>query len=275
MRMTALIDLRWTRRILLAATLLGAGSLAGCGTSLNSTFASLDGPKVDGASFSGDTGSVEPKIDAEKKPASARKAGPAATRVADGLTAAATPGNAGYKIGPQDMLEFSVFKAPELQRVAQVSEEGTINLPLIGEIPASGRTATELERDVAQRLGKKYLQNPQVTIVVREYNSQRVTLEGAIKKPGVYPLKGKTTLLQAVATAEGFSDLAEQTVVIFRQTNGQRTAAKFDITEIRSGSATDPVLQAGDTIVASNSVAKETFQTILKALPLATVFALL
>ncbi|MGC8074605.1 polysaccharide biosynthesis/export family protein, partial [Salmonella enterica] len=73
-----------------------------------------------------------------------------------------------------------------------------------------------------------------VTIVVREYNSQRVTLEGAIKKPGVYPLKGKTTLLQAVATAEGFSDLAEQTVVIFRQTNGQRTAAKFDITEIRS-----------------------------------------
>ena len=63
--------------------------------------------------------------------------------------------------------------------------------------------------------------------------------------------------------------------MIFRQTNGQRTAAKFDITEIRSGAATDPVLQAGDTIVASNSVAKETFQTILKALPLATVFALL
>ncbi|MFM9709597.1 polysaccharide biosynthesis/export family protein, partial [Streptomyces galilaeus] len=86
------------------------------------------------------------------------------------------------------MLEFSVFKAPELQRVVQVSEDGTINLPLIGEIPASGRTATELERDVAQRLGKKYLQSPQVTIVVREYNSQRATLEGAIKKPGVYPL---------------------------------------------------------------------------------------
>lgn len=235
----------------------------------------MDGPKAEGASFSAETGSIDAKVDAEKKPASARKGALAATRVADGLTAAASPGNAGYKIGPQDMLEFSVFKAPELQRVAQVSEEGTINLPLIGEIPASGRTATELERDVAQRLGKKYLQNPQVTIVVREYNSQRVTLEGAIKKPGVYPLKGKTTLLQAVAIAEGFSDLAEQTVVIFRQTNGQRTAAKFDITEIRSGAATDPVLQAGDTIVASNSVAKETFQTILKALPLATVFALL
>jgi polysaccharide export outer membrane protein len=173
------------------------------------------------------------------------------------------------------MLDFSVFKAPELQRTAAVSEDGTINLPLVGEIPASGRTASELERDIAQRLGKKYLQNPQVTIVVREYNSQRITLEGAIKKPGVYPLKGKTTLLQAVATAEGFSDLAEQTVVVFRQTNGQRTAAKFDIAEIRSGSAADPVLQAGDTIVASNSVAKETFQTIIKAIPLATVFALL
>lgn len=259
-------------------TLLGVGSLAGCGTSLNSSFATLDGPKADAAAFSGETGSTVPKPDAEKadkKAASTRRGNSTASRVADTLTAAATPGNTGYKIGPQDMLDFSVFKAPELQRTAAVSEDGTINLPLVGEIPASGRTASELERDIAQRLGKKYLQNPQVTIVVREYNSQRITLEGAIKKPGVYPLKGKTTLLQAVATAEGFSDLAEQTVVVFRQTNGQRTAAKFDIAEIRSGSAADPVLQAGDTIVASNSVAKETFQTIIKAIPLATVFALL
>lgn len=271
--MKALIDLRQARWIVIAATLLGAGSLAGCGTSLNSTFTSLDGPKLDAPAFAGET-PPDKKPEAGKK-ADGAKLSKAAARAAESLTASSTPGNAGYKIGPQDVLDFSVFKAPELQRAAQVSENGTINLPLIGEIQASGHTATELERDVAARLGKKYLQNPQVTIVVREYNSQRVTLEGSIKKPGVYPLRGKTTLLQAVATAEGFTDLAEQTVVIFRQTNGQRSVAKFDIAEIRSGSAADPVLQAGDTIVASNSVAKETFQTILKSLPLATVFALL
>ena len=274
MRMNRRVALRTTARTtLLFAILAGAGSLAGCGTSLNSTFAALDGPKLDAPSLTGDAASPT-KPEAEAKQPSARGSKEAA-KAAEVLTAAATPGNSGYRIGPQDMLEFSVFKAPELQRSVQVSEGGTINLPLIGETKAGGRTATELERDVASKLGKKYLQNPQVTIVVKEYNSQRVTVEGSIKKPGVYPLRGKTTLLQMVATAEGFSELADQTVVIFRQTNGQRTAAKFDIGEIRSGNSTDPVLQSGDTIVAPNSASKETFQTILKALPLAAVFALL
>jgi polysaccharide export outer membrane protein len=258
----------------LSAILTGVGSLAGCAGSLNNTFTNLDAPKLDAAGLSGDSPTLANSMESQKNPKPSRSSRSSAL-AAEALLVSSTPGNSGYKIGPQDLLDFSVFKAPELQRTTQVSENGTINVPLVGEIQAGGRTATEVERDIAARLGKKYLQNPQVTLVVREYNSQRVTVEGSVKKPGVYPLRGRTTLLQAIATAEGFGDLADQTVVIFRQTNGQRTAAKFDVAEIRSGSISDPVVQPGDTIVAPNSVSKEAFQTIIKALPLATVFALM
>lgn len=236
-------------------------SLAGCGNSLSNSFTTLEAPQIETASAGL---SSDPK-----------KRNIATTRAAEKLTASSTPGNQGYKIGPQDTLDFSVYKAQELQRSVQVSETGTINLPLIGEVQAAGRTSQELEREVTAKLGKKYLQKPLVTIVVREYNSQRVTLEGAIKKPGVYPLRGKTTLLQLVAMADGLGDVSDSTVVIFRQANGQKTAAKFDISAIRSGAAADPALQAGDTIVAPTSAMKETFSVILKALPLATVFALI
>lgn len=195
-------------------------------------------------------------------------------KIVEQSTASSQPGNAGYRIGPQDVLEFAVFRAPELQRNMQVSETGGINLPLLGDVQASGKTATELEKDIALRLGKKYLQNPQVSINIREYNSQRITLEGAVKKPGVYPLRGRTTLLQVVAIAEGFTDVGDATVLIFRNEGGQRLAAKFDIAAIRSGASSDPVLQAGDTIVAPTSFTKEAFATIMKAMPLATFAAL-
>src|SRR6185369_9112544 len=127
----------------------------------------------------------------------------------------------------------------------------------------------EVERELVKKYGQKYLQSPQVTVSVREYNSQRVTIEGAVKKPGVYPIRGKASLLQFIATAEGLNDSADSMVLVFRQINGKRSAAKFDMSAIRSGTAADPAILSGDVIVASSSVLKETFNTILKALPLA------
>ena len=200
---------------------------------------------------------------------------PKAVKAVEALTAAATPGSEGYKIGPQDVLDVSVFKAPELSKSVQVADTGSINMPLLGEVPAAGKTAQEVERDLAAKLGAKYLQKPQVTVFVKEYNSQRVTVEGAVKKPGVYPVRGRMTLLQLVATAEGFGDTAEQTVVVFRNTNGKRSGARFDVAEIRSGAVPDPVILSGDVIIAPTSAMKEAYGMILKALPLATVFALL
>src|SRR5262249_30471649 len=250
---------RMATHVRLSVLILLGTSLAGCGASLTNEFAALDPPKEPQSAVASGLSSNRP-----------------AARAAEKLTSAATPGHHGYKIGPLDVVEFSVFKVPELSRTAQVAETGTINLPLIGEVQAAGRTAQELERELTSKLGAKYLQRPQVAILIKEYNSQRVTIEGAVKKPGVYPIRGKTTLLQVIATAEGLdSTVSDTTVVVFRQIDGKRSAAKFDVADIRNGKAQDPLLQSGDIVVAPSSSTKETFNIILKALPLATVFALL
>jgi polysaccharide biosynthesis/export protein len=199
----------------------------------------------------------------------------APNKIVETLTASATPGSNAYKVGPLDVLEISVFKAPELSKSVQVAESGTINLPLVEEIQATGRTAQEIERDIAARLGAKYLQKPQVTVYVKEYNSQRVTIEGSIKKPGVYPMRGGNTLLQYIAMAEGLDDKSDSTVVVFRSKEGKRTGAKFDISEIRAGNAQDPVLQSGDMVVAGSSAMKEALGNVLKMMPLVSVFGLL
>lgn len=198
-----------------------------------------------------------------------------ATKAADVLTSAATPGNTAYKIGPLDVLDVSVFKVPELSKSVQVADSGTINLPLVGEVPAAGKTAQDVERDLTQKLGAKYLQSPQVTVFVKEYNSQRVTIEGAVKKPGVYPIKAKSSLLQFIATAEGFDPNSDATVLVFRTIDGKRTAAKFDVAEIRAGSVVDPAIQSGDVIVAGSSAFKETFNGFLKLIPAVGAFAVL
>jgi polysaccharide export outer membrane protein len=198
-----------------------------------------------------------------------------AAKIADKFTSVAKPGSAGYKIGPQDVLDISVFKVPDLSKSLQVADSGTINMPLVGDIRAAGLTAQEVERNLTKKLGASYLQNPQVTVFVKEFNSQRVTVEGAVKKPGVYPFRGQNSLLQMIAQAEGLNDVADSTVVVFRQMEGKRAAARFDIDAIRRGESDDPSLQPGDLIVANSSALKETFGNVIKALPVASVFALL
>lgn len=188
------------------------------------------------------------------------------------LTAAADPSSAAYKIGPLDLLDITVFRVPELSKTVQVAATGTINLPLVGEIPAAGRTARDVERDLTKRFGGKFLQSPQVNVTIKEYNSQRVTIDGAVKKPGVYPIRGETTLLQLIATAEGLTDTAQTEIAVFRKADGKSQAAKFDLDQIRSGNAKDPAIVEGDLIVVSNSSLKTTYQGLLKALPITSMF---
>jgi len=194
---------------------------------------------------------------------------------APAVLAAQTPGSTAYKIGPLDVLEISVFKVAELSKTVQVADTGTVNLPLVGEVQAAGRTPQDLERELTKSLGAKYLQKPQVTVFVKEYNSQRVTVEGAVKKPGVYPLQGKNSLLQMIATAQGLETVSDSTIVIFRTTNGKRAAARFDLAEIRAGNTDDPNIQPGDVIVAGTSAIKETFTNFIRYLPVASIFTLL
>lgn len=191
------------------------------------------------------------------------------------LLASSTPGSTAYKIGPLDVLDISVFKVPELSKSVQVADVGTVNLPLVGEVSAAGRTAREIEQDLVQRLGTRYLRDPQVTVFVKEYNSQRITVEGAVKKPGVFPYKGRTTLLQSIAMAEGLDATSDSNVIVFRTTDGKRAAARFDLAGIRGGKVGDPQLESGDVVVVETSAMKEVFQNLIKAAPLAGIFALL
>lgn len=191
------------------------------------------------------------------------------------LSAASDPKNSAYRIGPLDVVEVSVFKVAELSRTVQVAASGTINLPLVGEVPAAGRTAQDVERDLTRRFGAKYLQSPQVNVYVKEYNSQRVTIDGAVRKPGVYPIRGRTTLMQLLATAEGFTDTAQSEVAVFRKTGEKNQAAKFDVDDIRAGRAADPDISEGDLIVVADSAFKTTYQGLLKALPITSIFVTL
>lgn len=270
-------------------TVAAAIALAGCGASLTegTTTASTaplaagvtSSKPVETASTNSGVAVADPSakrtvVAQAKAPSVGGKAG--ASDQIDKLLAPATPGSSGYIIGSQDILEISVFKVPELGKVVQVSEAGTIGYPLVGNVMAAGRTAQDVERDLARALGSKYLQSPQVSVLVKEYNSQRATVEGAVKKPGVHPLRGKTTLMQILAMCEGVDTAtASNTVVVFRQDGGKRSAARFDLDELRAGSAKDPEIKAGDLVIVDTSSGKAMLNNVLKLMPLASVFALL
>lgn len=197
-------------------------------------------------------------------------------KVAQNYTAMADPKSKTYKIGPLDVLDITVFKVPDLSKTVQVSEAGTINFPLIGEVQAGGSSARELEQELTKRLGAKYLRNPQITVFVKEYNSQRVTVTGAVKKPGVLPLVGGMTLLQALAQSGGRdADVAESEVVVMRVSDGKNLAGRYSVPDIQEGRESDPQLQSGDVIVVPTSDMKHGLNTFLKVLPLATLAPLL
>lgn len=183
--------------------------------------------------------------------------------------------SSGYSLGPQDVLDISVFGVPELSGSLVIADNGTIQFPLIGEVQAAGKTARALQLDLAQRLSEDYLQNPQVLVSVKEFNSRRVTLTGEIMKPGVYPLKGRTSLLQLIAVAGGVGEGSDSNVLIIRNEGGKRKAARFNVTAIEKGTAQDPLLRPGDTIVAGSSIIKRAYKGFMKALPIAGAFAIL
>jgi polysaccharide biosynthesis/export protein len=226
----------------------------------------------------GDSQAVEPSS------ADTRQSGPqseatsnqdsAVQKAAFTLSSLSDPTNKAYVIGPRDVLEVNVFKVPELSKTVQVSEAGTISYPLVGELQANGRTARQIEQDLTKTLGAKYLQKPQISVSVKEYNSQRITMDGAFKKSGVFPLTGGLTLLQATANAGGFDENAEETVILFRQSTGNRVISKYDVSRIREGRDEDVQLEAGDVLIAPNSRIKQGVNSVFKFLPLATMATL-
>jgi len=182
-------------------------------------------------------------------------------------------GASDYRLGAQDLIEVSVFGVEDLSKTVRVNSNGQISLPLVGAIMAGGQTIPELEAELAKRYSDGYLQRPQVTVFIKEFASQRITMEGAFKTPGIYPLTGKTTLLQAVAVAGGLDPLADLGgVVLFRQIDGKRRAAVYNMRELRSGKVEDPQLYGDDIIVVEQSGSKTALRRFIETIPALGLF---
>lgn len=160
--------------------------------------------------------------------------------------------SSGYKIGFFDLLDIKVFQAEELTLATRVDARGFISMPLLGSVLAKGLTPQQLERRLEGMLRKDLLQNPKVTVFVVEYTAQRVTVEGEVKNPGVFPIKGDVTVLQAIAMAGGLSEFGvADSVVLFRKNASGVRGYSVDLASIRSGRQGDPLVQNDDRIVVS------------------------
>ncbi len=167
-----------------------------------------------------------------------------------------------YRIGPEDLIEIQVFGVDQLTRTVRVNARGMVSLPLVGNLELGGLTAQQAEALIVARLAESFLQDPQVSLFIKEYTSQRVTIEGAVNKPGVYPLRGPTTLLQSLAVAGGQASLSDMTeVMLFRGDNaGKRETLVYDVDRIRSGELADPPVVNDDFIVVKRSKARTIFK---------------
>lgn len=184
------------------------------------------------------------------------------------------PLEAGYKIAPMDKLAIKVFRMEDMSGDYDVDLAGHISLPLIGELDAANLTTAELDNALTRKLGEKYLENPDVSVALKQSVGRMVTLDGAVREPGSYPVMRNLTLIQAVAMAKGVTeDSNPRRVAVFRTINGKRQAAAFDLVDIRRGQATDPAIYPGDIIVVDGSAIKELQKQILQGLPLLSIFS--
>ena len=184
-------------------------------------------------------------------------------------------GASDYRIGAQDLLQISVFGVKELDKDVRVNSNGQISLPLIGGVMAGGKSIPELETELAKKYSEGFLQKPQVTVFVKEFTSQRITLEGAVNKPGIYPITGRTSLLQAIALAGGVDDKIVDLsgIVVMRQVGGRKQAAVFDLRQVRKGNIEDPQLYGDDVIVVEQSGSKTAFRRFIESVPALGIFA--
>jgi len=178
-----------------------------------------------------------------------------------------------YKIAPMDKLAIKVFKMEDLSGDYDVDLAGNISLPLIGQVEAANLTTAQLDDRLTQKLGAKYLEHPDVSVAIKSSTAHVVTVDGAVKDGGSFPVGGPISLIQAVALAKGTTEDANaRRVAVFRTIGGQRQAAAFDLTSIRRGQAPDPEIYPGDIVVVDGSSVKAAQKQILQSIPLLAIF---
>jgi polysaccharide export outer membrane protein len=175
-----------------------------------------------------------------------------------------------YAIGPTDQLAIDVFGVPEVSRTVTVDLGGRIALPLAGTMVVSGLNSGEVADLVVERL-RRDVRNPRVSVNVIESANQVVTIDGAVKTPGVYPVQGRMSLMRAIARAQGTTEFTrENHVVVFRRSNGRDYATLYDLRAIRQGIFSDPEIYSNDVIVVGESNARRIFRDVLAASGLIT-----
>jgi polysaccharide export outer membrane protein len=178
-----------------------------------------------------------------------------------------------YKIAPMDKLSIKVFKMEDLTGDYDVDLAGNISLPLIGQLKAANLTTEQLDDQLTSKLGEKYLEHPDVSVAIKSSTAHVVTVDGAVKDGGSFPVGGPTSLIRAIAMAKGTTEDANaRRVAVFRTVGGQRQAAAFDLTSIRRGEAPDPAIYPGDIIVVDGSRVKAVQKQLLQSIPLLAIF---
>lgn len=179
------------------------------------------------------------------------------------------------RVAPLDTISVTVMREPDLTRESVlVDENGNFMLPMVGEVKAAGHTTAEIAEYIRARLAANYLVNPVVSVNMTELAQRIVTIEGAVKDPGQFELTPGTTLLGAIALADGpavntakLSDIA-----VFRKVDGQQMAAVYDLKQIRAGQSGDPLILPGDRVVVGFSAVGEGLENALRAIPVLGVF---
>jgi polysaccharide biosynthesis/export protein len=167
-----------------------------------------------------------------------------------GRAAAAAAATAEYLIGPEDVLDISVWKNPELSRKVPVRPDGRVSLPLINDIQAAGLTPSQLRDQLAKRLAE-YVPSPEVSVIVSEVQSLKVAVVGAVKTPGRFMLKSPATVLECIALAQGLTEFANrEKIVVLRQNGGTTQRLPFNYRKVAEGDEQDNFfVRPGDIIV--------------------------
>ena len=172
-------------------------------------------------------------------------------------------------IGVGDSIAVNVFQVETLSGEFKVDQAGKIDYPLLGMIQAQGRTTDELSKQLASSLSQKYLQSPSIQVAIKDRAEQRITVDGSVSQPGMFTVKGPTTLLQAVAMARGTTEDANPSrVIVFRTVGGQRVAGAFDLKAIRRAEAVDPVIYGNDIVVVDGNPNRQLFRDLMTSIPL-------
>jgi polysaccharide export outer membrane protein len=197
------------------------------------------------------------------KPKAAAPIAPAALPATTAAKSAETPSAAGapaggyplssdYVIGPEDMLQITVWKNDALSRTLPVRPDGKISLPLLHDVQAAGLTPMQLRDKLASALGE-FMPNPEVAVTVTDVRSYRVSVLGEVQKPGVLQLKADTTVLEAIALAGGFRDFASpgKITILRKDTNGTTQKIPFNYNRVvKDNRSQDNVtLKSGDVVV--------------------------